>query len=168
MYLKKVSVLINQNTHYSRKYLHIHSFIYSGEVSVRFILHGKEYSDRNTITANYVPDRLLEKINRLTASMMESGLYDFYTSMAEFDRHLRLKDLEIDEDDELKPLTFDHMKRVMILFLFLIGIAVIVFILEVYLLKWITFVRWLTRKYQIVEPIIYFKVHNQFNLFKLY
>lgn len=76
--------------------------------------------------------------------MVDSGLSEYYTQMAEFKHQLRLMSLNQDEDNELQALTIDHMKRVMLFFHFFNLIAEIVFVLETLVFEAI---RWHDRKH---------------------
>lgn len=85
----------------------------------------------------YASERTLKKIDKVTSSMMSSGLYQFYISFAEYKQKLaeRVKSAQ-DEDDNFRALTMDQLKRPMLFIFGLWSLAVVIFIMEHIISKW--------------------------------
>lgn len=91
------------------------------------------------------PKRIIDRIDKVTNSLMENGLYKFYASKAEFSLKLLMRRNDInlglygdnhDDDDDFHPLTMQQMLRVMFILLSLQGIAILIFIGEILIFKW--------------------------------
>lgn len=85
----------------------------------------------------YIPDRMLERIEKASSSMMENGLYQFFTSFVAFQRKLfeQSYNSKSDEDDML-PLTFEQLIRPLFLVFSLWGISIVIFAIEIMVYKW--------------------------------
>ena len=74
--------------------------------------------------------------------MAEHGFYQFYHSILEFEMKETAGtvylDMGIDKDEiDLEPITIEQMKKPIIIFLCLNGIAVILLIIEILVFKWL-------------------------------
>lgn len=94
-------------------------------------------------TDSYVPDRLTNKINRITSSIMENGLYHYYEKkqkdlVTKWSYTLKvLTGNNEDEDyDKLVPMSLEQMKRVMLFILCTYGFATIIFFAEIFIFWW--------------------------------
>lgn len=79
--------------------------------------------------------------------MMESGLYQFYTTLAAFKLKLMERSFwsdDDDDDDDMQALTVQQLKRPMILLFCLWAVAKAIFIAEMIVSK---FNKWLAQKY---------------------
>lgn len=85
---------------------------------------------------HYVPERLLNKIDKRTSAMMENGMHQFYTSFTNFLRKLFARQFARSDDDDSQALTMSQLKRPMIFIFGLWGVAIIVFIAEIIIFKW--------------------------------
>lgn len=85
----------------------------------------------------YAPERMLDRINRVTSSMMENGVHNFYTSIVAFKSKIfqRIHYAQLPNDD-MQALTAKQLIRPMILVFSLWGMAVILFIVEIIIFKW--------------------------------
>ena len=102
---------------------------FSGTISVGYMLNSK----------NFIDDRTIQKVNRITRSMMENGMYEFYNSYTHFQSklHGHSKFIPEADDDDITPLTFQQMRRFMVFTLSLYGIAVLLFVCaEFFVFKW--------------------------------
>lgn len=110
--------------------------LFSGEVKFRFYMKS-EY---------YVPERFIEKVDGMTSSLAESGLYTFFVSFSEFSRKFVERpylNRDVGEEDDVQVLTVEQLQRPMILIFFLWALAVIIFIAEVI---WIKLKNWFNRR----------------------
>lgn len=86
----------------------------------------------------YVPERMLNSIDKKSSAMMASGLHQLYIKYSEFvfEMHSKIEHRE-DENDDEQALTMDQLKRPLILVFYLWGITLVVFIIEnsVYYIK---------------------------------
>lgn len=86
----------------------------------------------------YVPERMLNSIDKKSSAMMASGLHQLYIKYGEFvsEMHSKIEHRE-DENDDEQALTMDQIKRPLILVFYLWGITLVVFIIEnlVYYIK---------------------------------
>lgn len=79
---------------------------------------------------------MLNKIEKATSSMMESGLYAFYMSLNSFKQQC-MERIHLDEtNDEFRALTAEQLKRPLLLVFALWTFALIIFISEHIILKW--------------------------------
>lgn len=77
--------------------------------------------------------------------MAENGLYKFYGSAAQFNLNVWLdRSFSHVNDDEIQPLTMQQFKRVMILVFCFNALAIIAFLVETFIFKWMM---WRNRKY---------------------
>lgn len=82
----------------------------------------------------------MENIDEATNLMIESGLHQFYTSFTDFKRKLteRHDVIKPDEDgDDVQAMTLEQLRRPMILTLCLCGVAAVILIVEILVVKWI-------------------------------
>lgn len=86
-------------------------------------------------TSEHVPERVLQKIDKTTSAMMESGLYPFYSSFSEFLSEFRMKQILNDDADDAYALTMEHLKIPLVIYLSLISFAFIIFIIELIVYK---------------------------------
>ena len=95
----------------------------------------------------YVPARVIDRINKVTSSLMENGFYKSQKSIIDFKLKLKLRMLEVqnpkhtiddddDDEDEFQSLTSAHIKISFYFLLFMYGIAVLVFFGEILYFKW--------------------------------
>lgn len=73
--------------------------------------------------------------------MMQSGLYRFYTSLADYDRKIIEEEYlaankDDEDEDDLQALTIEQLKRPLMLLLSLCGIVMVIFIGEILVFKW--------------------------------
>lgn len=81
-------------------------------------------------------DRTVEKIDRITAEMLENGLYRFYLSMAAYKQQLNKRAyLSQNTDNHAMALTLDQMKRPLIIYLSVLATAMIIFVIEQVVLR---------------------------------
>lgn len=85
---------------------------------------------------HYVSNRLLDRIDKMTSSMMESGLHAFYMSLNSFKQQFFERAYFSQTDDEFRALTTQQLKRPMILIFGLWVLAVVVFMGEVCVIRW--------------------------------
>lgn len=84
----------------------------------------------------YIPERMVNKIDETTSSMMENGLYNFYKSFYTFMLELRQsKILKQNGHNDEKGLTMDQMMFPFILYLVCLSICLIVFLIEIIVFK---------------------------------
>lgn len=101
----------------------------SGAINTHFYLETKHQVSR----------RVFEKIDRATSFMMQSGLYRFYNSLAEYDWKLSGQEnssARKNDGDELQAVTMEQFKRPLMLLLSVWGIVVAIFIGEILVSKW--------------------------------
>lgn len=82
----------------------------------------------------YVPERLKQKIDMTTNSMMENGLHQFYKSFSTFLMDLienRNFNQDNNDEDNIQALTMEQLKIPLIIFIVLLGLSSIVFVIEV-------------------------------------
>lgn len=84
----------------------------------------------------YVPERMLRKVDKVTSSMMESGLHHFYRTFAEFRSKFSQRPNEHQDTDDILVLEIDQMIRPMKIIFCLWGLATVLFITEVIVHKW--------------------------------
>lgn len=102
-----------------------------GEISAMYYL----------VDGCYVPARMIDRIDKVTSSLMENGFYQFYASKIDFEQKLGMRSIRMeyninDDDDDLEPLLFEQM-RIPLSFLFcMAGISVVVLIGEILHSKW--------------------------------
>lgn len=128
-----------------------------GTIPVQYVLHSK----------NFISDRTMAKVDWITNSMAENGLYGFYSSAAQFSLNSRVNRRHIGgfNDDEISPLAMQQFKRVMIFILCFNALAMIAFVTETLVFKWIM---WRNRKYP-VDSVQYLKRNNHFTWsFRIY
>lgn len=97
---------------------------------------------------HYVPERFIKKVDKMTSSLAESGLYTFFVSFSEFSRKfVERAYLNREEEDEenMQVLTVKQLQRPMILIFYLWGLAVITFVAEIILVK---LRKWFSRRNQ--------------------
>lgn len=83
-------------------------------------------------TFRHVPDRQLKKINKVTSTMMTNGLYQFYTSFAEFKQHFMFQEWSCQaiDDVDFHAFTLNQLRRPMLVIFGLWALATICFIVE--------------------------------------
>lgn len=84
---------------------------------------------------DYVPIRLMNKIDTVTESIAENGLKTFYISMDTFKRNFFQKTFLEHEVDESEALTLDQLKRPMMLVFILWGVAIIIHLIQKFVFK---------------------------------
>lgn len=87
-------------------------------------------------SVGYVSDRVLARLNKVTSLMMESGLNHFYVSLTRFRRNFLERSFLDEEYDDFHALTIDQLRRPMILVLCLWMVALIIFIIEILIIKY--------------------------------
>lgn len=101
-------------------------FIFTGAVRYQF------YLDSN----RYISERFIKKVDTLTSSIMENGLYQFFVRISDFKRKFILRDDSSDDDDDTEVLTIQQLKRPMILVFCLWSAAIFIFIAEIIVSKY--------------------------------
>lgn len=76
--------------------------------------------------------------------MAEHGFYQFFESYFEFLEH-RFANviMKMDDSDDLQTITIEQMKKPIVIFLCLNGLAAIIFIAEILIFRWL---KWRNRK----------------------
>lgn len=77
----------------------------------------------------YVPQKTIDKFNRLSNLMRENGLHHFFESFLTF--WLRVWGENNEEDSEYKPVTFDEFYYFMLLLFWFLFFTFTVFICEI-------------------------------------
>lgn len=99
-----------------------------------------EIIDRNLVTSDeFIPQRMVKKIEQVTLSMVEYGFGKFYDSISDFNRQLYVsfrRGYKEKDDDLLLPITIEQIWPVIIIVLSLNGIATIIFVAEILYYKW--------------------------------
>ena len=91
---------------------------------------------------------MISKIDKVTNSMFEYGFNEFFQSFHEYKRkwligRVYLK-IGVDKDEiDLEPITFEQMKKPMLIFLSLNAIALFIFFAEILIFRWL---KWRNRK----------------------
>lgn len=85
------------------------------------------------VTDQYIPDRMMEKIQLKTIRMMEGGLYKFYESLGAHlvaSRRIQLRNNDDDDDydeeedeDVVPPVIFQQMKPILTTFFIFIALS---------------------------------------------
>lgn len=83
-----------------------------------------------------IPSRYRKKFNKVTSSMIESGLYRFYTSFADYKFKLRRRIHSSEDDENFQALTIQQLRRPMVLIFGLWTLSIVVFIAEHIFHKW--------------------------------
>lgn len=98
-----------------------------------------EFYDRYVLTSDqYISERMIAKIDKVTNSMAEHGFYQFYQSWMEFERKFLSRSAGIfDVEFELKPITIEQLRKPSIIVLCLNGLAVVIFVAEILVFKWL-------------------------------
>lgn len=91
---------------------------------------GAIYSQYFLESSHLVSERLIEKIDRASSAMMESGLHQFSTNLNDFKQEFIDRELEIGEENGFRALTMQQLNRPMILIFCLWAFAMIIFITE--------------------------------------
>lgn len=84
---------------------------------------------------HYVTERLLKKIDRLTSSMIENGLHQYFAATDAFKRNFHDIEYSNVKDEEFKELTIDQLKRPMILMVGLVILATVILIIQIIVFK---------------------------------
>lgn len=101
-------------------------FLFEGIVQSQYFLESDHHPS----------DRTVEKIDRITAEMLENGLYRFYLSMATYKQQLNKRAyLSQNTDNHAMALTLDQMKRPLIIYLSVLATAMIIFVIEQVVLR---------------------------------
>lgn len=86
---------------------------------------------------------MMEKIDQISSSMMENGMYEYFGSLLEFKQNLLLRNSDVYEgyefnvkDDFIRPFTMEQLKRPIELILFFYGLAILIFLIEIIVHKW--------------------------------
>lgn len=85
------------------------------------------------MTANeYVPKRMINKIDRAAESMMENGLHRFYESLTTFMTKIQANKLSANQSDhsEIHALTVDDLRGPLIFCSYLLAFIGFIFLLE--------------------------------------
>lgn len=101
----------------------------------------------------FISGRTMKKMDRISNSMAENGLYQFYNSYTAFQKtHYKdsaFQNVIIDaynQVEDITPLTFQHFKRVVVFILFLHAVAFVIFLAEILIFSW---KKWRDRKYTV-------------------
>lgn len=103
-----------------------------------------EFYDRYFLTSNwYISERMIAKIDEVTDSMAEHGFYQFYHSIMEFkqkyigQKFSRAIGTNENEINDLRPIIIEQLRKPIIIALGLNAIAVIIFVAEILVFKWL-------------------------------
>lgn len=77
-----------------------------------------------------VPERMKNKIYKITSTLMESGIYRFFERLNTFLEKIRAQKLENAEEDDFRALTMGDLRGPLICCSYLLGFAGFVFLLE--------------------------------------
>lgn len=84
------------------------------------------------LTSNqYIPKRMVDKIDEATSSMMENGIYGFYKSIGTFLEELRGYNEFDEEITKFKPFTLQQSMGLIVLFAVMFVLTFIIFIVEI-------------------------------------
>lgn len=110
----------------------------------------------------YVPDRVIEMVDKVTSRMTENGLHHFYESLREFWKMMNYKMGGYDDDDDennITPIIMAQFKRAMKLIWFLYALSPLVLLLEIIVFKWNKWRR--QRKQSILTFIDFLRENNK-------
>lgn len=103
-----------------------------------------EVLDRYSLTSNqYISERTITKIDKVTSSLAEHGFYQFYQSIADFAKKKWSQKFYMssrnsnNEDDLFQAIAVEQFKKPISIVLYLNGIATIIFIAEIFIFKWL-------------------------------
>lgn len=119
---------------FSKKLLIIN--LYSKFLLFFFCLIGAINSRYYLESDEYVPERILKKIDKTTSSMIESGFHKFFSSFWAFTEKIASIKLRNPENYIFQALTIKQLIRIVILLLYLLSISSIFFAFEVIIHKW--------------------------------
>lgn len=83
---------------------------------------------------HYIADRTMKMIDKTTSSMMENGLFKFYTSLASFKQKFIERNSQ--HENDFQALSMNELKRPMKLLLGLCAFATFIFLFEFAISKW--------------------------------
>lgn len=90
----------------------------------------------------YPTERLRERIDKVTSSVMENGLYEYFNSRYRFKKDIELgfpsarqHNSEVDDDD-LHALNMGQMIRPLYIVIGLLILSILVFVGEIIVFKW--------------------------------
>lgn len=63
--------------------------------------------------------------------MVEYGFHEFYLSLAAYKEKLSDRVHASQDDDDFRPLTFEQLKRPLIVILYILMVSVVVFVVEI-------------------------------------
>lgn len=78
----------------------------------------------------YIPERIINKVNKVTSSMMANGLHQFYEMFADYLITLRAHKILRVEDDDFRVISIEDLRIPLIFCSFLLAIALIIFLIE--------------------------------------
>lgn len=79
---------------------------------------------------------MLQKINKAISSIMENGLFQFYTNFGAFQEKLDAREILGDEAPIFQPVPLESLQRPIKLILCLYGVALCLFLMEMMVHKW--------------------------------
>lgn len=94
-----------------------------------FVNLGSLITHHNLESSHYVSEQMLKHLNKAIGGMMENGLHRFYTTYSEFMLQIP-KEIGKNGDDDGKAMKVIQLRRVLKLFLYLIALALVIFIVE--------------------------------------
>lgn len=97
----------------------------SGAVDLQFYLKSEQY----------VPERMLNKINKATSLITENGLSQFYLSTGVFKEKLAVRNIQNGERAAFQALKLEQLKLPLILISCLLGVALGLLFVEIIIYK---------------------------------
>lgn len=88
------------------------------------------------VSENYVPERMLRKIDEATSLMIESGLAKFYISSMTHIKKLNNLAIDFENNSTYEAVTLKSLRRPFMLLSGLMGIASAAFAIEIAIYKW--------------------------------
>lgn len=92
----------------------------------------------------FISERMIAKIDKVTSSMSEHGFYQFYDSYMQFILNSMLQKYAqtagaIKGEMDLQSITIEQLRKLIVIVLCLNGIAALLFVVEILAYKWL---RW--------------------------
>lgn len=78
----------------------------------------------------YISQRTINKIDKMTSFLMESGLDRYYRSFADFLFKLYSRNIYNEAKNDVQPITIQFMRGPLILYFYMLGFASIIFMIE--------------------------------------
>lgn len=86
------------------------------------------------LTSNHaVPERMKNRIDQKTSSIMENGLYKFYENLDVFLVKMRASQLAQPEEDQERAIKIGDLRSPLIFCIICLGFASVIFVLELFM-----------------------------------